>query len=93
MANPSWSRSPVASRARAKLSEDDVRQTQRTLLAVQIDGRTASVLSVHFFGDGEEPGSIETLTLWSPYRMQMQPFLCAVSWVAVRWKPRAGPAG
>lgn len=29
---------------------------------VQIDGRTASVLSIHFFGDGEEPGSIETLT-------------------------------
>ena len=29
---------------------------------VQIDGRTASVLSVHFVGDGEEPGSIETLT-------------------------------
>ena len=29
---------------------------------VQIDGRTASVLSIHFFGDGEEPGSVETLT-------------------------------
>ena len=29
---------------------------------IQIDGRTASVLSIHFFGDGQEKGSIEKLT-------------------------------
>ena len=29
---------------------------------IEIDGRTDSVLTIQFFGDGEEQGSIETLT-------------------------------
>lgn len=60
---------------------------------VQIDGRTASVLSIHFFSDGEEPGSIETLTfvVALPDADAIVPLRCQLGRCALEAPSWAGP--